>query len=71
MIIVGGRTRSAGGRSHWSAPGVPGSLGRAWRARRAGQEPPPERPSGPVRRPLATARYRDLRVVLTCDHERP
>ncbi len=27
MIIVGGRTRSAGVRSHWPAPGVPGFLG--------------------------------------------
>jgi hypothetical protein len=27
MIIMGGRTRSVGGRSHWPAPGAPGFLG--------------------------------------------
>jgi hypothetical protein len=27
MIIAGRRTRSAGGRSHWLAPGIPGFLG--------------------------------------------
>ena len=62
MIIVGGRTRSEA-RSHRSTPGPDGFQ---WpcSAGLAGQ-------GATYLEPLVTARWRDLRVVLTCDDERP
>ena len=71
MIMVDGRTRSVRARSHRSTPGAQVFRWRARRARPDGRGPLPERRPRPLPRPRVTARYRDLRVVLTCDHERP
>jgi hypothetical protein len=70
MIVAGGRTRPAP-RSRRPTPAAHG-FHHPNMARPAGHSeaiPGPAYEKAP--RPLVTARYRDLRVVLTRDHERP
>ena len=70
MIIVDGRTRFVGARSHRSTPGAQVFRWACTAGPVGGSESPRERP-GSLPRSQVTARYRDLRVVLTRDHERP
>jgi len=64
MIIVDGRTRLGGARSRRSTPG-------AQVFRWACTAGPAGRERVTLPRSQITARYRDLRVVLTRNHERP
>jgi hypothetical protein len=70
MIMAGGRTRS-GARSHRSTPG-PDGFQRLCSAGLTGQGVAILEPAtGHSVAPIGHARLRALRVVLTCDHERP
>jgi hypothetical protein len=70
MIIVGGWTRS-GARSYRPTPRITPSASRAWPAVPGISGPFPCWHAETAPWPLVTARYQDLRVVLTRDHERP